>query len=129
MRPKKWLNLLLPYAISLVLLALLIAIFAIGLFNTSNIAMALVLLLYGLIFGLLAPGFLIVLGLEHFFHFSFNSELKLFIEITTPIVPWIIWGFSIRKNQKKWRVFVGLFILMYTLCGALYVALKMMEGT
>jgi hypothetical protein len=76
------------------------------------------LFLYGLIIGLLAPGLLIVLGLEYFFHFSFNRELKLFIEIVTSVVPWIILVISIRANKKKRTVFVIRFILMYTVCGA-----------
>ena len=88
------------------------------------------LFLYGLIFGLLAPGYLIVQGLEHFFHLSFNTELKLFIEVMTPIVPWIILGFSIRENNKKWIVFVGSFILMYAVGGAVYVLwLMLVVGT
>jgi hypothetical protein len=80
-----------------------------------------VIFIYGLIAGLLAPGFLIVLGLKHFFYLSFNRELTLFIEILISIVPWIILGFSIRANKKKWTVFAGSFILMYTVCGAVYV--------
>jgi hypothetical protein len=84
---------------------------------------------YGMIFGLLAPGYFIVLGLEYFFRFSLNTELKLFIQIVTPVVPWIILVFSIRANKKKLTVFVKLFILMYMLCGHLYIVLKMMEGT
>ncbi len=61
------LNLQITYAIRLDLLALLTAIFAIGLFKTSNIVAALFSLLYALIFGLLAPGFIIVWKLKHFF--------------------------------------------------------------
>jgi hypothetical protein len=123
MRLKKRLNLLFTCAISLVLLALLTAIFAMGFFNTSNIVLPLVALLYALIFGLLGVGVLIVWVFKDFFHFSFNSNLELFIQIMTPVVPWIILGFSIRDNQKKWIVFVGLFILMYILCGGLYLVL------
>jgi hypothetical protein len=80
----------------------------------------LILIFYRLIIGLLTPGLLVVLGLEHFFSLSFNSELKFFIMILTSIVPWIILGFSIRANKKKWTVFAGSFILMYTVCGAVY---------
>jgi hypothetical protein len=80
-----------------------------------------VIFIYGLIVGLLAPGFVIVLGLKHFFYLSFNSELMLFIVILTSIISWIILGFSIRANKKKWTVFTGSFILMYTVCGAVYV--------
>ncbi len=67
MQLKNRLNLLFTYAIRLVLLAVLTAIFAIGLFKTSNIVAALFSLLYALIFGLLAPGFIIVWKLKHFF--------------------------------------------------------------
>jgi hypothetical protein len=128
-RPKKRLNLLFTCAISLVLLVLLTAIFAQGFFNTSNIALPLIVLVYALIFGLLGSGILIVWVFKDFFHFSFNSNLELFIQIMTPIVPWIILGFLIRANQKKWIVFVGLFILMYILCGGLYMVLELMEST
>ncbi len=127
MQLKNRLNLLFTYAIRLVLLAVLTAIFAIGLFKTSNIVAALFSLLYALIFGLLAPGFIIVWELKHFFSLVFNRELKLFIQIMTPIVPWIILGLSIRANNKKWIVFVGLFILMYTLYGAFYFVLELIE--
>ena len=129
MRPNERLNLLFTCAISLVLLVLLTAIFAQGFFNTSNIALPLIVLVYALIFGLLGSGILIVWVFKDFFHFSFNSNLELFIQIMTPIVPWIILGFLIRANQKKWIVFVGLFILMYILCGGLYMVLELMEST
>ena len=127
MQLKNRLNLLFTYAIRLVLLAVLTAIFAIGLFKTSNIVAALFSLLYALIFGLLAPGFIIVWELKHFFPLVFNRELKLFIQIMTPIVPWIILGLSIRANNKKRIVCVGLFILMYTLYGAFYFVLELIE--
>jgi hypothetical protein len=127
MRPKKRLNLLFTCAISLVLLAFLIAILAKGFFDISNITVLFVALYSALIFGLLEPGFLILLGLQHFFDLSFKNELALFIAIVTSIIPWIILGFSILAKQEKWIVFVGLFILMYILCGGLYAVLELVD--
>lgn len=131
MRPKKHLNLLFIYsiitcAISLVSLVRLTAIFVMRLIDTSDIAMVLQMALFSLVYGLLTPGILIWLGLQnlihHFFYLLFNP-------ITISIVPWVILGFLIREKQKNWIVFVGLFILTYTSCGALAFLLMMMRGT
>jgi len=126
MQLKKYLglHLLFTYAIGLVVLALLIAIFAISLLNISDIATVLSLLVYGMIIGLVSPGLFIVWALKNFFNFSFGLCFNIVIYFTTPMVPWIILKFLISENQKKWRVFVGLFILMYTLCGALYLLVQ-----
>lgn len=130
MRPKKHLNLLFIYsiitcAISLVSLVRITAIFAMRLTDT-NIAMVFKMALFLLLSGLLTPGILILLGLQHFFHFSFNIILNLFIGIPISLIPWIILGSSIREKQKNRIVFVGLFILTYTLCGALAFMLMLM---
>ena len=130
MRPKKHLNLLFTYsiitcAISLVSLVRLTAIFAMRLTDT-NIAMVFKMALFSLLSGSLTPGILILLGLQHFFNLSFDIILNLFIGIPISLIPWIIWGFSIREEQKNRIVFVGLFILTYTLCGALAFMLMLM---
>jgi hypothetical protein len=134
MRPKKRLNLLFTYstitcAISLVSLVRLTAIFAMRLTDT-NIAMVFQMALFSLVYGgLLAPGHLVSLGVQHFFPLLFNMNLYFFMAIIISIIPWIILGFSIRKKQKNWIVFVGLFILTYTSCGALAFLLMMMHET
>jgi hypothetical protein len=133
MRPKKRLDLLFNYSINtyviiLALLALVTVILAIRLVE-SNIVMALLIVIYGLIIGFSAPGSLIFWGLEHFFYFSFNSDLTSYLGIIISLIPWIIWGFLIKKKQKKWTVIVGLFISTYMLCGALYLVLVMTRGT
>lgn len=130
MRPKKHLNLLFTYslitcAISLVSLVRLTAIFAMRLTDT-NIAMVFKMAVFSLLSGLLTPGILILLGLQNFFHLSFNIILNLFIAIPISLIPWTILGFSIREKQKNRIVFVGLFILTYTLCGALAFMLMLM---
>ena len=138
MRPKKRLDLLFnysikTYAIILGLLALITVILAIRLVDIPNIVMAfgmgLFLVIYGLVIGFSAPGELIFFGLEDFFHLSFNSDLTTYIKIIISLIPWIIWGFLIRKKQKKWIVLVGLFISTYMLCGSLYLVLVMTRGT
>ncbi|HEY9615112.1 hypothetical protein [Allocoleopsis sp.] len=138
MRPKKRLDLLFNYSINIYaiilgLLALITVILAIRLVDTPNIVMAfgmgLFLVIYGLTIGFSAPGSLILAGLEHFFHLSFNSDLTSYIEIIISLIPWIIWGFFIEKKQKKWIVLLGLFISTYMLCGSLYLVLVMTRGT
>lgn len=86
-----------------------------------------VLFLGSLLAGLLLPGALTVWGLEKVFHLSINTGLNSLMRLVISLIPWLILGILIKANKKKWTIFVGIFILMYTVCGAVYVAEYFLE--
>ncbi|MEW6496339.1 MAG: hypothetical protein AB1589_28025 [Cyanobacteriota bacterium] len=123
MRHNKRLKLLFRYAITAALSAPLAAIIALILFQKTSIQVAVV----GLIFGWATPGILMTYVLENYLLF-FSKNNHGFIVVIS-LIPWVIWGFSFFTKKEKWITFLGLFILLYTLYGALALVLLMMGGT
>lgn len=125
MHQKKLLNLVFTYAIKLFLFAFIIAMFVIGSFNLTNVAAFIYLFIISLLYGLTLPGSLSVWGLQEVFHFSVKTELghliMASIVLVISLIPWLILEILIEANKKKWIIFVRIFILMYTVCGAVYV--------
>jgi hypothetical protein len=125
MRPHQRINSQSVLAITIVLSLPLLAIIVLILLQKPTVFIALV----GLIWGLASPGLVPLLVLEDFFHFLINSFLKLAIGIITPLIPLVIFVFSFYTKKKKRTTFLGLFILFYTLYGALALVLLLMGGS
>ena len=78
-------------------------------------------------FGLVTPGVLLFYLLNNFLPYL-NINYYEFIIINS-LTPWVILGCLLFTDKEKWITFVKLFILLYTLYGALAFVLMMMRGT
>lgn len=110
-------------AIAVFLSIPLVAIIAFILFQKTSVQVAVI----GFIFGLATPGILMNYILENYLPFLSKNNYG-FIVVTS-LIPWVAWGFSFFTKKERWITFIGLFILLYTLYGALALVLLMMGGT
>lgn len=116
MRQNLTLKLLLRYVILAGLSAPLVAILTLFLFQKITV----ILIVLGLLYGLAAPGLLMIEILDNYLPFLNGKIADIFNYIVViSLIPWVIWVFLSFTEKKKWTTFLGLFILFYVL----YVAL------
>jgi hypothetical protein len=125
MQQKVFLKSLFRYVLVATISTPLIAIVTLILFQRINIQVVIL----GLMFGLATPGILLFNLLNNFLSFSSISYSYQEFILINSLTPWVILGVLLLKNQKEWITYVELFILLYTLYGALAFVLMMMRGT